>query len=142
MSDDNTWSGGCMCGKVRFPAKGPALWVGMCHCSSCRRATGGALVAAVGFPRTAVTFIGKGPSTYASSPGVLRAFCSKCGTSIAYQSSSWPKDTHLMSGAFDDPSVLEPEFHIFAEERLPWLRLSEELPRFKTTPSAGNLVSE
>lgn len=138
MAGERSWSGGCMCGEVHFVAKGPVSWAGICHCSSCRRATGGALVAAVGFPRTGVTFTGKKPSTYASSPGVLRSFCSECGTSLAYQNKQWPDDIHLMVGAFDEPEILEPEVHIFADERLPWLCLSDPLPRFKTTPSASD----
>lgn len=140
VSDKHSWSGGCMCGKVHFVAIGPASWVGICHCSSCRRATGGTLVTAAGFPRAAVTFTGKEPSTYASSAGVTRSFCSACGTSLSYQSEQWPEDIHLMAGAFDEPERLEPEFHIFADEKLPWLCLADPLPRFRTTPSAGDIL--
>lgn len=141
MPDEKIWLGGCMCGEIRFAAKGPVSWIGICHCASCRQATGGVLVAAAGFPRTAVTFTGKEPSTYASSPGVLRSFCAKCGTSLAYQNKLWPSDVHLFAGAFDEAEALQPEFHIFASERLGWLCLCDELPRFRTTPSVGDLVT-
>jgi hypothetical protein len=141
MSNTNQWSGGCMCGAIRFDTGSEVLWVGICHCSSCRRATGGALVTAVGFPRIHMSFSGKKPSTYMSSPGVLRSFCSKCGTSIAYQSEQWPEDIHMMVGAFDEPERLVPEFHIFTENRLHWICISDALPQFKTTPSAGDLIS-
>jgi hypothetical protein len=69
----------------------------------------------------------------------LRSFGSKCGTSIAYQSEQWPEDIHLMVGAFDEPERLVPEFHIFTESRLPWLCVSDALPRFEATPSVDDL---
>lgn len=142
MSDESKWTGGCMCGSVRFRAKGPPSWVAICNCGSCRSATGGVLNAAAGFPKSIVAFTGKAPSIYASSPGVLRSFCAICGTSLAYQNEQWPEDIHLFVGAFDQPEKLNPNFHIFANDRVSWLRLSDDLPRYKTTPSAGYLVNE
>ena len=141
MSCGTKWTGGCMCGAVRFQADGQASWIAFCHCASCRRSSGGILNAAAGFPKSAVQFVGH-PSAYESSPGVKRLFCASCGTSLAYQSELWAEDIHLFVGSFDDPVALKPEFHIFAEERLDWLPLSDQLPRYRTTPSAGHLVSD
>lgn len=141
MSTREEWTGGCLCGAVRFQAQGNPDWVAICHCGSCRRHTGGALNAAAGFPAAKVSFQGK-PSVYASSPGVERYFCPQCGTSIAYQSRQWPEDLHLFVGSFDHPQHLEPECHIHAEDGLAWLKLADQLPRFRTTPSAGDLIEE
>ncbi len=100
-----------------------------------RRSAGGG----VGFERSRVTL--SGPiSRFTSSPGVSRGFCAGCGTSISYENVRWPGDIHLMMGAFDAPERLAPAFHIFAGEHLPWLRLADDLPRYRTTPSAGELV--
>ncbi len=140
MSDDVEFTGGCMCGAVQFQALGHASWIAICHCASCRRHTGAILNGAAGFRVKDVQFTGE-PSTYASSPGVRRYFCASCGTSLAYQSERWADDIHLFVGAFDDPEALKPEFHIFAQECLSWLSLSDHLPRYRTTPSAGDLVS-
>ncbi|MEX0814786.1 MAG: GFA family protein [Dongiaceae bacterium] len=133
--------GGCMCGNVRFEAKGNPIWIGICHCASCRRATGGALVAACGYSRDAVSIAGESLRHFVSSPGVRRGFCAGCGTSLSYENQRWPSDIHLMLGAFDEPDRLVPEFHIFAADRLPWLRLVDTLPRYRTTPSAGERIS-
>lgn len=141
MPEDDEFTGGCMCGAVRFYARGQATWVAICHCASCRRHTGGILNGAAGFERKHVRFTG-GPSAYESSPGVQRYFCASCGTSLAYHSEQWADDIHLFVGAFDDPEALKPEFHIFAQERLSWLSLSGLLPRYRTKPSAGELVSD
>ncbi len=139
MAHETEWTGGCMCGAVQFQALGNASWVAICHCESCRRHTGGILNAAAGFPAAKVRFNGD-PSTYASSPGVRRYFCRVCGTSIAYQSEHWAEDIHLFVGTFDECRKMKPEFHIFAEEHLDWLAISDHLPRFRTTPSAGETI--
>ena len=141
MLDEVGFTGGCMCGAVRFKARGQASWTAICHCASCRRHTGGILNGAAGFRSSVVHFAGT-PTAYESSPGVQRYFCASCGTSLAYQSEQWADDIHLFVGAFDDPEALKPEFHIFSGERLNWLVLSDHLPRYRTTPYAGDLVSD
>ncbi len=133
-------TGGCLCASVRFEAHGSPRWVGICHCHSCRKATGGALVTAAGFAATSVELHGETLAEYHSSPGVRRFFCRRCGTSLAYRNARWADDIHLMAGAFDEPGRLAPEFHLFAGQRLAWLCLSDALPRYVTTPSAGDLL--
>lgn len=137
MSQEKEWFGGCLCSRVRYRASGDPEWIGICHCRSCRKHTGGILNAAAGFPRARVTFTGE-PEVYMSSVGVERFFCSRCGSALAYQSDQWPKDVHLFVGTFDDPELLEPQFHLFSKEQLTWLKLADDLTRFPTTPSAGN----
>lgn len=130
----------CLCGAIGLSAAGAPLWVGLCHCRSCRRATGGVLMAAAGFPRQAVSIERGQMSYYTSSPGVRRGFCGTCGTSLSYENARWPGDIHLMIGAFERPDALQPQFHIFAEDRLPWLKLADGLPQYRTTPSDGRLM--
>ncbi len=132
--------GRCLCGAVRYEGRGDPDWVGICHCESCRRATGGALVAWCGFPRERLAFAGELPAYYMSSPGVRRGFCRRCGTSLTYESERWPADVHLIVGNFEHPEALAPQFHVFAAERLPWLHLADGLPRYRTVPSAGDLL--
>lgn len=141
MSGDRTARHGrCHCGAVHFTATGEPLFVAFCHCESCRRSTGGALVAACGFRRGDVAFSGAAPTYYNSSPGVRRGFCARCGTSLTFESTRWPDDVHLMVGNFDSPESFTPQCHVFATERMPWLRLADGLPRYRTVPSAGDLL--
>jgi hypothetical protein len=133
------WTGGCMCGSVRFGASGQPDWVAMCHCASCRRHTGGILNGAAGFKNDDVRIDGE-PAVCRSSPGVRRYFCASCGTSLAYRSDNWPEDIHLFLGTFYNAPDLYPQFHIFAQERLVWLCLCDDLPRYRTTPSSGETV--
>ena len=45
-----TWSGGCLCGKVRYEASETPGWVGHCHCRLCRRHTGAAFATWLWWP--------------------------------------------------------------------------------------------
>ena len=141
VSQPGLYSGRCSCGAVVVEARGLPKWVGICHCRSCRRATGGTSVAAAGFARDRVVIEGPTLAEYASSPGVARSFCSACGTSLSYRSTRWPEDIHLMVGALDEPEKLPPQFHIFFDERLTWSAPSDDLPKYRSTPSDGILAA-
>lgn len=116
--------GGCLCGAIRFRAVGPAKWTAYCHCHSCRRHTGAPVSAYAGFEKPQVTFVAGTPTWFASSPGVRRAFCATCGSTLAFEGDRWSTETHLHVGAFDAPEAFAPTGHAFAEERVPWLCIS------------------
>jgi hypothetical protein len=63
---------------------------------------------------------------FSSSPGVLRGFCSRCGSTLTCQSERLPGELHIHVGAFDAAADLPPSFHVFPEERLPWLHLADK----------------
>src|SRR5687768_10152994 len=118
-------SGGCLCGAVQFEATGPAKWTGYCHCHSCRRFSGAPVSAFAGFERSQVRFTGAPLASYASSPGVQRGFCGRCGATLSYEGERWPTEVHIHVGAFDAPEDFPPTGHAFAEERIPWVHISD-----------------
>ena len=82
----------------------------------------------VAFRRDAYT-VTKGEITkFSSSPGRLRGFCARCGSTLTCEGESSP-EMHFHIGAFDEAARFEPTRHIFPEERLPWLHLSEMTSR-------------
>ena len=40
-----------------------------------------------------------------------------------------------MAGTLDTAGSLVPERHVFVRERMPWLRLGDDLPRHDTLPA-------
>ena len=44
------WTGGCLCGAVRYRASADPLRVVSCHCGMCRRTSGAAFLTFVHFP--------------------------------------------------------------------------------------------
>jgi hypothetical protein len=117
-------TGGCLCGEIRYRAAGAPLWSAHCHCESCRRATGAPLATYAGFPAEKFAWTAGEPVNFASSAGVLRTFCGRCGTSLTYQGERWPGEVHVLAATLDRPDAVTPRREAFAEERLPWLRLA------------------
>ena len=117
------WEGGCLCGAVRFRAEGAPKWTIWCHCQSCRKHSGAPASAFASFHEAAVK-VTKGEITkFPSSPGVLRGFCSRCGSTLTCQGDRSPGELHFHVGAFDQPELLGPTAEFYAEERLPWVHL-------------------
>lgn len=126
-------TGHCLCGQVRFEFAQPPLWVGYCHCESCRRSTGAAVAAFVGVD--AAKFTRTGPvASYASSAGVTRDFCSVCGTPLTYRADRCPGEMHIYISTLDEPQRFEPTFHVHCAEKIPWLEIDDQLPRL---PAGG-----
>lgn len=126
-------SGRCLCGQVRWEASGPILWGGYCHCDSCRRATSSPVTAFFGVPRASLTWQGK-TVTHATSRGrVRRLFCPNCGSPMSYQADHWPGEAHLYAASLDDPEAFQPQAHYHYAERLPWLSIEDDLPKFEAS---------
>lgn len=130
-------SGGCLCGAIRFEARGVPKWTGFCHCESCRRATGGSVASHVGFTDTDLSFVEGAPKIYTSSPGVRRGFCAECGSSLTYESDRFPDYIQVYVGAFDEPDRFSPQAHVHCKEQISWFNIVDDLPRY-----AGSAVDE
>ena len=128
-------TGRCLCGAVRFVARGEPKWVVHCHCESCRRATSAAFATYAGYPVEAVDWTAQAPRAFASSPGVLRRFCGHCGSPMSFAGERWPGEIHLFAASFDAPDGLVPQMHVYAEEQLPWVHLDDGLPRIGKNPA-------
>ena len=123
-----TVSGGCLCGAVRYQARGDLDNVVHCHCSMCRRASGAPVVTWVVLPRDGFAFTGAEPATYASSAHAVRRFCGRCGCAITFEDDRRPQQVDVTVGSLDDPEAAIPKRHIWTESRLNWLHLDEHLP--------------
>ena len=77
-----TSEGGCLCGAVRLIASGEPLNVAWCHCQSCRRHSGAPVFVFVDFRRDAYTVTNEEITKFSSSPGRLREFCARCGSTL------------------------------------------------------------
>jgi hypothetical protein len=128
-----TRTGRCLCGAVRFRAEGAPKWVAHCHCESCRRQTGSPFTTYAGYRTEAVAWTQGAPATHASSPGVTRSFCARCGTPLAFVGARWPGEIHLFVATFDDPAGFAPQAHVNVAEQLPWIHLADGLKRLPRT---------
>jgi hypothetical protein len=122
MAKPKTYSGGCLCGRIRFEATGPAERPHTCSCKMCQRHTGALTAAWVEFRRESVRWTGPGgaPALYRSSDASSRAFCPVCGGSIGAVDDA--PTIALLLGAFDRQSSRElaPAYHSFKAGRPKW----------------------
>ena len=134
MSDMESLMGGCLCGAQRYRVTGPSVWAAVCYCESCTRSAGAPAVAWAGFEASRFTLLKGKLTVYRSSPGVLRGFCGRCGTTLTYR-----KDPAILAGAqddvyiavssLDDPDACPPDEHVYYGERATWFHAAGDLPR-------------
>jgi hypothetical protein len=120
--------GSCLCGAVRLVATGEPLSVAWCHCQSCRKHSGAPVSVFVAFSHDAYRVTEGEITKFSSSPGRLRGFCARCGSTLTCEGESSP-EMHFHIGVFDEAARFEPTRHIFPDERLPWLHLAEDAGR-------------
>src|SRR5689334_4688534 len=102
------YAGRCLCGEVRFEARGNPKWVRWCHCESCRRHSGAPASVFVSFDDDAVTTKGT-IAMFQSSPGVERGFCARCGSTLTCSNQRLPGETHYYVGVFERAAELRPK---------------------------------
>lgn len=116
------YTGGCLCGAVRFEAVGPAEFPHTCSCGMCRRQTGSLTASWVEFAAESVSWTGDAgrPATFRSSPRSSRAFCRTCGSSIGAIDDA--PVVALLLGCFDKPgaAALKPRSHSYRAGRPRW----------------------
>jgi hypothetical protein len=132
MSKPNNHSGGCRCGAVRFEASAEPHHVSYCHCSDCRKATAAVVSAFVGFMADEVSLTGETLRSYDNGP-VTRSFCGVCGTPIAYADERIGDRLYFMLGAMDAPEKYQPALHAYVSEQLPYVHMTDGLPRHPRT---------
>lgn len=108
----NHFTGGCLCGNVRFEATGPPYRVGLCHCLDCRKHHGALFYAAAIFPATAVKISGK--THYYGD----RHFCPNCGSSVFANADD---EIEVNLGSLDQPDLLMPTYESWIIRRESWL---------------------
>lgn len=128
-------TGACSCGDVRYILSGPPRWVAHCHCVDCRRATGGTFTTYAGYNDSRVVFESGEPTYFATSEGVTRGFCGRCGSSLVYASTRWPGELHILVASLDEPRDMVPTLHVYVKDRLSWHVIGDDLPQYQGVAS-------
>ena len=133
----DVFEGGCLCGAIRYRATGAARFATLCHCSSCRRASGAPAVAWVTFDEAAFAFTRGEPARFRSSPPVVRSFCGRCGTPLTYRHDAFPHAVDVTTASLDQPERCAPVDHSWVSDRLPWWRPEPRWPEFPSSRAEG-----
>lgn len=112
--------GGCLCSVIRFRVTGAPLASIICHCNTCRKASSAPSVAWLTFDRSNFQLLSGKPSSFHSSPGVVRRFCGACGSALLYESDESPKAIDIATISLDAPSLFPPTREVWLEHKVPW----------------------
>lgn len=132
-----TFTGGCLCGKIRYSANAEPTFVGLCHCRDCQKFTGSAFSAVIAVPKSAVTVTGglKGFTKQGDSgKPIERLFCPECGASIMDEAAAMPGIVMIGAGTLDDPNWVKPTAQIYCASAQPWVRLGGDMKSFDRVP--------
>jgi hypothetical protein len=134
---EKRYTGGCLCGAVRYEADGEPTASGYCCCADCRKASGSGFVPFLGFPSSAVRFTGttrQFASKAASGRDAVRNFCPVCG-GLVFGGIPGKDTSHtIYAGSLDDPTLFRPTLAIFTRDRPAWLALPSGLKMFERLP--------
>ena len=104
-----------MCGVIKVTAMQASTLIGACHCSSCRRWSGGPFLSVDS--GTQVTFSGaENIGIYDSSEWAERGFCKQCGTHLFYRLKH-NQQHNLPVGLFGNPQNFTFKHQVFIEEK-------------------------
>ena len=121
-------TGGCLCGGVRYEITGPMRPVVACHCTECRRFSGGLWHASAMLRENLTIEDGGSLRWYNSSTWARRGFCVSCGASLFFDSPERPY-IGVAAGTLNDPTGLTHAVHIFTREAGDYYRLDDALPK-------------
>jgi hypothetical protein len=132
------YTGGCLCGALRYEADGEPLYSGHCYCSDCQKASGSGFIPFMGFASSAVRFSGPSQpfvSKAARGGDATRNSCPKCN-SLVFGGVVGESDSFtLYAGSLDDKSLFHPTVAIFARSRPAWALIPPGMKVFDELPS-------
>ncbi len=134
------FTGGCLCGQVRYEVKGPLRDVINCHCTMCQRQHGGFGPYTKAL-KTKITMINAdGLAWYQTSDVAKRGFCRECGSSLFWE--PFEQDaTGIIAGSIDGPTGLKTMGHIFVGEKADFYAITDSQPQFDQS-SNGELPND
>ncbi|MBI3246795.1 MAG: GFA family protein [Deltaproteobacteria bacterium] len=133
------FSGGCICGAIRYECTVVPAFSWNCHCRDCQRASGSAFCPVLYVPKAALTITGESKyySVKAESGNeVSRGFCPQCGAPVFIQAELVPDLQGLWAASLDDPSQFQPQVQVWTGSAQPWDALHPTLPQIAKAPNA------
>jgi hypothetical protein len=113
--------GACLCGNIGVEAADHTD-LGLCHCSMCRRWSGGPMFAV--HCGSEVSFTGHAPTVYASSDWAERGFCANCGTHLFYH--LLPNNEYILPAGLFQDQQFQLSNEIFIDEKPAYYEFSNE----------------
>lgn len=134
---NQTISGGCACGSIRYVCNGSPVAMLNCHCLDCQQSSGAPFASGI-VVRVSDTEVSGTPGTYSvqgSSGGITtRSFCTRCGTPLFTRGEVVPDLMSIRFASLDDQTGFKPMVDIWTSSAPAWVRLSDDIPHFPQSP--------
>jgi len=136
-SDAKPYTGGCLCGAVRYEARGEPSYCGHCYCEDCRHVSGSGFIPFMVFPGDALTVRGttrEFRSPAASGRTAVRNSCPVCAGLVFGGELGRSQSFTVYAGSLDEPARFRPEIAIFVAGRPAWALIPPQLKTFAGLP--------
>jgi hypothetical protein len=132
-----TFTGGCICGAIRYECDVEPIMMFKCHCRDCQHVSGGGYVPVLLFPRNGLR-ITKGSLKLHVTESMRggehqRGFCTSCGSRISGGMSA--SAIGIAAGSLDDPSLFQPTMDIHTADAQAWDLLDPASMKFEGYPA-------
>ncbi|HYW76511.1 MAG TPA: GFA family protein [Gammaproteobacteria bacterium] len=128
------YTGGCLCGGVRYKVSEPPTHTFYCHCTDCQKETGGPFASEI-FVRAEAVSVTGAMDYYDvigdSGKRVRRERCHRCGSPLVTEFDSDPTFICIKACSLDDASGLAPACHLYVKSKQPWDAISDGLPQYQ-----------
>ncbi|MFC4203116.1 GFA family protein [Candidimonas humi] len=130
------YDGSCLCQKIHYQLTQEPGDFGYCHCVSCRKASGSAHAANAPVMRKNFHLLAGAAELreFESSPGMIRAFCSNCGSPIYAFRTERPELLGIRLGTLDTPFSKQAKEHRYVAEKATWETIEDQLPQYAGPP--------
>jgi hypothetical protein len=134
---DPPYSGGCLCGAVRYRLEQRPQTINACHCDACKKMSGGTNLLMVSAPRAAFRHLSGDVTRFRRTADSGRQSdvvrCTACGTRLWHEPAAFPI-VLLAAGTLDDSSWAVPASHIWVEKAVPAYLFQSDATRLHGQP--------
>ncbi len=127
--------GSCLCKSISYEVDEFAGALAHCHCRTCQKAHSAVFTSTARVNRDHFRWIAGEEflSSFESTKGKNRWFCSKCGSHLIAE---WVDQDQIILRvvSLDDNPHIEAKAHIWTSHDLPWLNYSAEIKSFSEIP--------
>jgi hypothetical protein len=129
------FSGGCLCGAIRYEVKSDPVRTANCHCDNCRRSSGAAFATNVFVKEDDLVVLQGAPKSFQhptdSGNTMTKQFCGDCGAPLFGWGSGGQGFRSVRVGSIDDASFVRPMIDVFVSKALPYTILSDDTEHFE-----------
>ena len=124
-------SGQCHCGSIKWTASLPHKVALNCHCNTCRSLSGADYSSWVVLPSEQFTLLSGDDllTEYQASEKFSKSFCSKCGSTVScINDDKFPGHIYVAKGNITSEFDIPAEIQVFTKYKADWVTIDESIP--------------